>query len=140
MPLLIPKPEQQAAFFTDRLEPGEQIQASFWCEQRLPLLVHWLIDEVPMGALIFSALRHRYFMALTDRRLLVMGSTGMHKPIREKFEAIPRGATGCTKFTNWVGHVAMDITVGGEKRLYRVPRSQRKVGESMKALVAQPAV
>ena len=74
MPILIPKREQQETFFRERLEPGESIQAVFWCEQRLPLLLHWLIDQTPIGSLIFSALRHRYFMALTDRRLLIMGS------------------------------------------------------------------
>jgi hypothetical protein len=136
MPLFIPKPEQQASFFTNRLEPGENIQAAFWCEQRLPLLLHWLIDELPLGELIFSALRHRYFMALTDRRLLIMGSSGMHNPIPEKFEAIPLAVTVCSQFTNWIGHVAMDIRVDGQLRRYRVPRSQRQVAESMKSLGA----
>jgi hypothetical protein len=137
MPILIPKPAQQEAFFKGQLETGESIQAAFWCEQRLPLMVHWLIDSAPAGGLIFSALRHRYFMALTDRRLLIMGSTGMHRPIPEKFEAIPLAITACPKFTNWVGHVAMDVSVNGQARRYRVPRSQRQVAEPMRSLVAQ---
>jgi hypothetical protein len=137
MPVFIPKPEQQEAFFTDRLEPGEHIQAAFWCEQRLPLLMTWLIERLPAGALIFSAMRHRYFIALTDRRLLIMGSSGMHRPLPQKFEAVPLGATACSRFTNWLGHVAMDISVNGQPRQYRVPRSQRQVAESMRSLVAQ---
>ena len=139
MPIFIPKREQQEAFFKDRLEAGEQIQSTFWCEQRLPLLVHWLIDQLPMGALVFSVLRHRYFMALTDRRLLIMGSTGMHKPIPQKFEAIGLTAAACPQFRNWFGHVAMDISVNGLVRRYRVPRSQRQGAEPMKSLVAQPS-
>jgi hypothetical protein len=139
MPILIPKPEQQEAFFADRLEAGESINAAFWCEQRLPFLVQWLIDQTPMGALVFSKMRHRYFMALTDRRLLVMGSTGMHKPIPQNFEAIPVAAAACSQFTNWLGHVAMDVSVDGQPRRYRVPRSQRQVAENMRSLVA-PAV
>jgi len=139
MPILIPKREQQETFFRERLEPGESIQAVFWCEQRLPLLLHWLIDQTPIGSLIFSALRHRYFMALTDRRLLIMGSTGMHKPIPQKFEAIGVTAAACPQFRNWFGHVAMDISVDGQLRRYRVPRSQRQGAESMKSLVAQPS-
>jgi len=138
MPVFIPKPEQQKAFFTDRLEAGETIQAAFWCEQRLPLLTTWLIERLPLGALIFSAMRHRYFMALTDRRLLIMGSSGMHQPIPQKFEAVSLDAAACSRFTNWLGHVAMDVSVSGEPRRYRVPRSQRQVAESMKSLVAPP--
>jgi hypothetical protein len=137
MPMLIPKAEQQEAFFTDQLEAGENIQAAFWCEQRLPILVMFLIDRLPIGALIFSALRHRYFMALTDRRLLIMGSTGMHRPVPQKFEAVPLPAAACSRFTNWLGQVAMDVSIDGEARRYRVPRSQREVAESMKGLVAQ---
>lgn len=134
MPIFIPRPEEQATFFQDRLEPGEQVQAPFWCEQRLPLLLHILIDRVPLGELIFSKLRHRYFVALTDRRVMIMGSSGMHNPIRDKFEAIPRQAAACTQFTNWLGHVAMDLNVNGELRRYRVPRSQRQVAEYMRYL------
>jgi hypothetical protein len=137
MPLFIPKAEQQEAFFSERLDAGENVEAAFWCEQRLPFIVTSLIDRVPAGALIFSAMRHRYFMALTDRRLLIMGSTGTHKPIQQKFEAIPRADTVCPQFTNWLGHVAMDVTVNGKRRRYRVPRSQRHVAETMKLLVPQ---
>ncbi len=139
MPIFIPKPEQQAKFFQDRLEAGEQIEATFWCEQRLPLLLHFLIDNLPMGELVFSFLRHRYFVALTNRRLLVMGSTGMHNPIPTKFEALPRTEITCSQFTNWIGHIAMDLTVNGEVRRYRMPRSQRQTGESVRILGAAPA-
>jgi hypothetical protein len=135
MPIFIPKAQQQEAFFADRLEAGESIQTAFWCEQRLPLLLTMLIDRLPAGALIFSFVRHRYFVALTDRRLLIMGSTGMHTPMPQKFEALPLAAAACTQFTNWLGHVAMDVSVNGELRRYRVPRSQRQVAESMKSLV-----
>lgn len=66
MPIFIPKPEEQATYFQSRLEAGEQVLAPFWCEQRLPLLVLLLIDRLPLGEMIFMALRHRYFLALTD--------------------------------------------------------------------------
>jgi hypothetical protein len=111
MPIRIPNSEQQESFFRDRLEPGERIESTFWCEQRLPLLLHMLVEQAPMGSIIFSKMRHRYFVALTDRRLLIMGSTGMHDPIPEKFETIPLTGTTCPQFHNWLGHVAMDISV-----------------------------
>lgn len=141
MPVFIPKPEQQAAFWQSSLQPGEQIQAVWWFEQRLPFLVHWLIDEIPMGNLIFQALRHRYFGALTDQRLLIMGSTGWHDPIPQKFEAIPRQSVRVTQFTNWLGHVALDLQVAGEQgvRRYRVPFSQKPQAQAVQALNQQPA-
>ena len=73
MPMFIPKPEEQVTYFQGVLEHGEQVQAAFWCEQRLFWLVHWLIEELPLGEIIFMSLRHRYFAALTDRRLILMG-------------------------------------------------------------------
>jgi hypothetical protein len=66
MPVFIPKPEEQVTYFQGVLEHGEQVQAAFWCEQRLFWLVHWLIEELPLGEIIFMSLRHRYFAALTD--------------------------------------------------------------------------
>jgi hypothetical protein len=139
MPVFIPKPEEQATYFQDRLEPGEQIQAPFWCEQRLPLLMHMLIDRLPLGELIFSAMRHRYFVAVTDRRVLIMGSSGMHNPTREKFESLPRSQVACTQFTNWLGHIAMDLNVNGEVRRYRVPRSQQRVADHARTLSSATA-
>lgn len=138
MPVFIPNPEQQAAFWQQSLEPGEQVQAAFWMEQRLPLLIAILLEQGgAIAELIFSAMRHRYFGALTDRRVLIMGSTGWHDPIPSKFEALPRGSVTCTQFTNWLGHVAMDLQVAGEAnvRRYRVPRSQRQQAEACRSLV-----
>ena len=131
MPLFIPKPEQQAAMWQPYLQPGEHLYAAWWFEQRLPFLVHWLIDEVPFGELVFQFLRHRYFGALTSHRLLIMGSTGWHDPIPQRFEALPRQAVRCAQFTNWIGHIAMDFQVAGEPsvRRYRVPRSQKQQAE-----------
>jgi hypothetical protein len=142
MPIFIPKPEEQAAFFQSHLEPGEQIVAPFWCEQRLPLLIAMLLEQGgALAELIFSKFRHRFFMALTDRRLLVMGSSGWHQPLQDRFESIPRGQAVCTQFTNWLGHVAMDLNLNGELRRYRVPRSQRSVAETMRSLTgAVPTV
>jgi hypothetical protein len=138
MPVFIPKPEQQAAFWQQSLEPGEQIQSAWWFEQRLPLLIAILLEQGgAIAETIFSALRHRYFGALTDRRLLIMGSTGWHDPITSKFEALPRGSVACTQFANWLGHVAMDLQVAGEQsvRRYRVPRSQSQQAEACQTLV-----
>jgi hypothetical protein len=69
--------------------------------------------------------------------VLIMGSTGWHDPIPAKFEALPRGSVACTQFTNWLGHVAMDLQVTGEQsvRRYRVPRSQRQQAEVCQGLV-----
>jgi hypothetical protein len=138
MPVFIPKPEQQAAFWQQSLEPGEQVQATWWMEQRLPLLIAILLEQGgAIAELIFSAMRHRYFAALTDRRVLIMGSTGWHDPIPSKFEALPRGSVSCPQFTNWLGHVAMDLQVAGEPKVrrYRVPRSQRQQAEACRSLV-----
>jgi hypothetical protein len=138
MPVFIPKPEEQAAFWQQHLEPGEQVQSTWWFEQRLPLLVAILLEQGgAIAEMIFSAMRHRYFGALTDRRLLIMGSTGWHDPIPARFEALPRGSVVCSQFTNWLGHVAMDLQVAGEAsvRRYRVPRSQRQQAEACQALV-----
>jgi len=138
MPVFIPKPEQQAAFWQQSLEPGEQVQSAWWFEQRLPLPIAILLEQGgALAEMIFSAFRHRYFGALTDRRVLIMGSTGWHEPIPSKFEALPRGTVACTQFTNWLGHVAMDLQVVGEPsvRRYRVPRSQREQAEVCQGLV-----
>jgi hypothetical protein len=138
MPVLIPNPQQQAAIWQQSLEPGEQLQATWWFEQRLPLLIAILLEQGGgIAELIFSAMRHRYFGALTDRRVLIMGSTGWHDPIPTKFEALPRGSVTCTQFSNWLGHVAMDFQVSGEPsvRRYRVPRTQRQYAEDCKSLV-----
>lgn len=141
MPVFIPKPEQQAAFWQPTLEPGEQLQSVWWFEQRLPLLISILLEQGgAIAELIFQALRHRYFGALTDRRLLIMGSTGWHDPIPQKFEAIPRQNVRVTQFTNWLGHVALDLQVGGEEKVrrYRVPRSQKQQAEALQSLNQQP--
>ncbi|TMC14096.1 MAG: hypothetical protein E6J29_04490 [Chloroflexi bacterium] len=143
MPVFIPKPDEQANFWQPYLEPGEQVQAAWWFEQRLPLLIAMLLEQGgAIAELIFSAMRHRYFGALTDRRVLVMGSTGWHDPIPGKFEAFPRGAVTCTQFANWIGHVAMDLQVAGEPsvRRYRVPRSQRPQAELARALTGGGAM
>ncbi|MHB8571697.1 MAG: hypothetical protein ACYDAY_01900 [Candidatus Dormibacteria bacterium] len=137
MPVLIPKPEQQATFFQDRLAPGEQLQGTFWCEQRLSLLMTMLLEQGgAVAELLFSKFRHRYFMAVTDRHVLVMGSTGWHDPIKDRFEALDRAQVKCTQYRNWFGgHVAMDLTVTGESgpRRYRIPRSQNREGQGVAA-------
>jgi hypothetical protein len=138
MPVFIPKLEQQAAFWQQSLEPGEQLQSAWWFEQRLPLLIAILLEQGGgIAEMIFSSFRHRYFGALTDRRVLIMGSTGWHDPIPAKLEVLPRGSVACTQFTNWLGHVAMDLQVAGEQsvRRYRVPRSQRQQAEVCQGLV-----
>jgi hypothetical protein len=137
MPAFIPKPEEQATYFQNVLEPGERIQANFWFEQRLFWLVQYLIDEVPLGELVFMKMRHRYFGSLTDRRLLIMGSTGLHKPMPEKLEALPRASVKTTNFRKWLGGgVSLDLQVNGELRRYRVPRSQVKQAEAFRSLAA----
>jgi hypothetical protein len=127
MPIYIPKPDQQAAFFQGNLLPGEQVEGVFWCEQRLSLLLTFLLEQGgALAELVFSKFRHRYFVAVTHRRVLILGSTGWHDPIPEKFEAFERGVTHCAQYRNWLGHIAMDLQVMGEPevRRYRVPRSQ----------------
>ena len=133
MPVFIPKPEQQQAFFQPALQPGEQVQGVFWCEQRLSLLLTIILEQGgAIAEMIFSKFRHRHFVAVTDRRVLVMGSTGWHDPIPAKFEALDRGMVHCTQYRNWLGHVAMDLQVTGENvvRRYRVPRSQNHPGQA----------
>jgi len=142
MPVFIPKPEQQAAFWQQYLEPGEQVQAVWWFEQRLPLLIAFLMEQGGVIAeTIFQFLRHRYFGCLTDRRLLIMGSTGWHDPIPAQLVSFPRPSVTCTQFSNWIGHVAMDLQVAGEPALrrFRVPRSQRQEAESCRALTGVAA-
>lgn len=141
MPVMIPQADKQATFFQDRLQSGEQIQGAFWAEQRLPLLLTILLEQGGgLAELIFSKFRHRYFMAITDRHVLILGSTGWHDPVPAKFEALDRANVGCSQYNNWLGHVAMDLTVTGEQspRRYRVPRSQNKpgMGQSAQALGA----
>lgn len=142
MPVFIPKPEQQATFWQSNLQPGEQLQSVWWFEQRLPLLVAILLEQGgAIAELIFQFLRHRYFGALTDQRLLIMGSTGWHDPIPQKLESIPRQNVRVTQFTNWLGHVALDLQVSGEQKVrrYRVPRTQKQQAEALQTLNAQPA-
>ena len=123
MPLFIPKQETVVAFFEPLLEHGERIETAFWCEQRLPLWLAYLIDEVPLGDIVFMKIRHRYFACLTDRRLLFMGSSGMHNPIPAKLRYYPRASVSCKQFTNWFGgHVSMDLLIDGQLQRYRVPR------------------
>lgn len=132
MPIYIPKPDQQAGFFQGSLLPGEQIEGVFWTEQRLSLLLTFLLEQGgAIAEMIFSKFRHRHFMAVTNQRVLILGSTGWHDPIPAKFEALPRGSVHCTQYRNWLGHVAMDLQVAGEPavRRYRVPRSQNKPGQ-----------
>jgi hypothetical protein len=139
MPLLIPKQEQVVGFFEPLLEHGEQIETAFWCEQRLPLWLAYLIDEIPLGDLVFMKIRHRYFACLTDRRLLFMGSTGMHNPIPTKLESYPRTSVSCSQFRNWFGgHVSMDLRIDDQVRRYRVPRSQINQAKPCQPLNGQP--
>ncbi len=135
MPVFIPKPEEQATYFQRVLEPGERIQANFWFEQRLFWLVQWLVEEMPFGEIIFMSMRHRYFASVTDRRLLVMGSTGMHKPIPEKLEALPLASVKTTHWRKWMsGGISLDLTVNGQLRRYKIPRSQAKQAEALRTL------
>ena len=139
MPLFIPKQETVVAFFEPLLEHGERIETAFWCEQRLPLWLAYLIDEVPLGDIVFMKIRHRYFACLTDRRLLFMGSSGMHNPIPAKLRYYPRASVICKQFTNWFGgHVSMDLLVDGQLQRYRVPRSQINQARPCKSLDGQP--
>src|SRR5258708_24334371 len=138
MVVLMWKVEWRASFWQQSLEPGEQVQSAWWFEQRLPLLLAILLEQGgALAEMIFSAFRHRYFGALTDRRVLIMGSTGWHDPIPAKFEALPRGSVACTQFTNWLGHVAMDLQVTGEQngRRYRAPPSPPPQAEGGQGLV-----
>src|SRR5258708_35042775 len=133
MVVLMWKVEWRASFWQQSLEPGEQVQSAWWFEQRLPLLLAILLEQGgALAEMIFSAFRHRYFGALTDRRVLIMGSTGWHDPIPAKFEALPRGSAACTQFTNRPGHVALDLPGTREHAVRRhpVPRSQRQPAEA----------
>jgi hypothetical protein len=137
MPVFIPKPEDQVTYFQGVLEPGEQLQGAFWCEQRLFWLIHWLIEEIPLGEIIFMSLRHRYFAAITDRRLILMGSTGMHKPITAQVESIPRQTIKTTNFRKWLGgSISLDLLVNGALRRFKVPRSQGAQAEAVRSLGA----
>jgi len=102
---------------------------AFWCEQRLLWLIHWLIEEIPLGEIIFMSLRHRYFAALTDRRLILMGSTGMHKPIPGSVESIPRQSIRTTNFRKWLGgSISLDLQVNGALRRFKDDVSEVKSG------------
>src|SRR5205807_10318220 len=91
MPVFIPKPDEQANFWQPYLEPGEQVQAAWWLEQRLPLLVAMLLEQGgAIAELIFSAMRHCYFGALTDRRVPVLVATGRQERVAGNVAAIPR--------------------------------------------------
>jgi hypothetical protein len=137
MPVFIPKPEEQVTYFQGVLEHGEQVQAAFWCEQRLFWLVHWLIEELPLGEIIFMSLRHRYFAALTDRRLILMGSSGMHKPIPGKLESLQLPTIQTTNFRKWLGGgISLDLMANGTLRRFKVPRSQRAQAEAVRSLGA----
>jgi len=119
------------------LEHGEQVQAAFWCEQRLFWLVYWLIEELPLGEIIFMSLRHRYFAALTDRRLILMGSSGMHKPIPGKLESLQRPTIQTTNFRKWLGGgISLDLMASGTLRRFKVPRSQSAQAEAVRSLGA----
>lgn len=137
MPVFIPKPEEQVTYFQGALEHGEQVQAAFWCEQRLFWLVHWLIEELPLGEIIFMSVRHRYFAALTDRRLILMGSSGMHKPIPGKLESLQRSTLQTTNFRKWLGGgISLDLMANGTLRRFKVPRSQAAQAEAVRSLGA----
>src|SRR5713226_1505013 len=117
MPVFIPKPEEQVTYFQGVLEHGEQVQAAFWCEQRLFWLVHWLIEELPLGELI------------------LMGSSGMHKPIPGKLESLQRPTIQTTNFRKWLGgSISLDLMANGTLRRFKVPRSQGAQAEAVRSL------
>ena len=69
------------------------------------------------------------------RRLILMGSSGMHKPITAQTESIPRQAIKTTNFRKWLGgSISLDLLVNGALRRFKVPRSQGAQAEAVRSL------
>jgi hypothetical protein len=110
----------EAAVFADRLVPGEQLQAVFWCSHRYPwpfetfvVLFDWLTF------VMFSSVRTHEFCALTDRRVLFLKSNAFRQPYRDRFEESPRASVRCTWFLDFLG-VWVDLKVDREPRVRRL--------------------